>query len=116
MKRSWPDRLRRLVASHDRNEAEDLAERAVEAGCVAIVDAGVRERVSVMGVVSGLSTDDRGWPHVELTDATGTVTLVWMGNQRLAAITPQSHLIASGRLTLDGDHRVIFNPCYQVIG
>lgn len=116
MKRSWTDRLRRMVSSSQENEAEDLAGRAVEEGCVAIGDARVRDRVSVIGTVTDISADERGWPQVELSDPTGTVTLVWMGAQQLRAITLQTHLIASGRLTLDGEHRVIFNPAYQVIG
>lgn len=116
MKRAWSARLRRILSSSQENEAEDLAERAVEAGCVAIGEARVRDRVSVIGTVTGISADERGWPHVELRDQSGTVTLVWMGAQRLGAITPDAHLIASGRLTLDGERRVIFNPAYQVIG
>ncbi len=93
-----------------------MAERAIESGCVTIEQARIRERVSLIGTVTSMRTNARGWPEVQLNDPTGTVTLVWMGTQRLAAITPGCHLIATGRLTLDGERPVIFNPGYQVIG
>jgi hypothetical protein len=52
--------------------------------------------------------------EAELFDGSGTVTLVWLGRRRIVGIEPGRRLSASGRLAVQGERKVIYNPFYEL--
>ena len=53
--------------------------------------------------------------RAELFDGTDTVTLVWMGQRRIAGIDCGRTLKVHGRLgTLDNGGKAIYNPHYEI--
>lgn len=114
-KRSFGDRLRRFFSSAAQLEAEDLEERARDAGAQPIQQAHQRQKVTFRGTVASVTTGDTGWLEAELNDGTGSVTLVWMGRKRLECVMPGSHLLVTGRLAEHEGAPVIYNPEFEVV-
>jgi hypothetical protein len=42
------------------------------------------------------------------------VTLIWLGQRRIAGITPGRAIKVSGRLSCDHNRRVLYNPRYEL--
>lgn len=115
-RRTLGGRLRRWFATPEQREAEDMAELARECGAHPIAGARERSRVVFVGEVVQIGPSPAtGWLEAELTDGTGSVTLVWMGRRQLEAVTPGTHLRVAGRLASDGGRLVVFNPDYDVV-
>ena len=47
-------------------------------------------------------------------DGSGTISIVWLGRRQIVGIEPGRQLIAWGRVSLDHDRPVIFNPRYEL--
>jgi RecG-like helicase len=110
--------VKRLASNDDTLEADQLQQQAASQGATAVSACEDRRRVTVMGTVRSLTLRPRaGAPslEVELYDGSGTVTLVWLGRRELAGLTPGRRLRVSGRITTNGDRRVIFNPRYEFV-
>jgi hypothetical protein len=111
--------LRRFTASEQELEAEDLQRASEEAGATSVCDCSRGTSVTVSGRLrSVVYTPKTNLPtlEAELFDGSGTVTLVWLGRRRIVGIEPGRRLSASGRLALDGDRKVIYNPFYELEG
>ena len=52
--------------------------------------------------------------EVAIEDASGVVTLTWLGRRRIVGIEPGRDLTVTGRMTCEGAHRRIFNPRYTL--
>ena len=52
--------------------------------------------------------------EVAIEDASGIVTLTWLGRRRIVGIEPGRDLTATGRMTRSGAHRRMFNPRYTL--
>lgn len=84
---------------------------------VSIEQAPDRTRVTVDGTLCSLTLRPRGGVpalEAELTDGTGTVTLIWLGRRRITGISPGRALRAEGRISVQDGVRVMFNPRYQL--
>lgn len=114
-KRTLGERLRRFMSSAEQLEAEDLADQAKEMGAVPLNECAIRQKVTVRGTITAVTTSNTSWLEAELTDGTGTVGLIWMGRRRIECITPGKHLLVTGRLTEEEGRRVIFNPEFEVL-
>jgi hypothetical protein len=111
--------LRRFTASEQELEAEDLQRASEEAGATSVCDCSRGTSVTVSGRLrSVVYTPKTNLPtlEAELFDGSGTVTLVWLGRRRIVGIEPGRRLSASGRLAVDGDRKVIYNPFYELEG
>jgi len=109
--------LRRLTASEHELDAEDLQRTSAEHGSEPVCDCPRGERVAVSGRLrSVVYTPRTTLPtlEAELFDGSGTVTLVWLGRRRIAGIEPGRSLTARGRVALQGDRKVIYNPYYEL--
>jgi hypothetical protein len=86
-------------------------------GAVPVKELPDRERVRVAGTLRTVTLRPRaGVPALvaELYDGSGSINLVWLGRRQIPGIEPGRALIASGRVTRDGEQPVIFNPRYEL--
>lgn len=109
--------LRKLSATSDELQADELQEESAEQGCRTIGGLGDRELVTIFGHVNDVTLAPRaGTPTLEATlyDGSGVVTLVWLGRRKIAGIKPGATLVASGRVSCRDDVRTIYNPRYDL--
>jgi hypothetical protein len=109
--------LRRVSISQAELDAADLLEGSARTGATASNQCRRGMRVTVAGRITSVVYTPR--THVptleaELFDGAGPLTLVWLGQRRIAGIEPGRRLSAQGRVALRGDQRVIFNPRYTL--
>lgn len=107
----------RLGTSDEALEAEDLREASELSGCQHIAGCTDRSVVDVTGTIRTVTLQPRaGTPSVEaeLYDGSATLVLVFLGRRRIAGIEAGRILRATGRIAVDGDKRVMFNPRYEL--
>ncbi|MPZ27843.1 MAG: DNA-binding protein [Micromonosporaceae bacterium] len=114
---SWHRLVRRLTASEEQLDAERLQDDASRSGCVLARECRRGQLVTLAGRLrTVVYTPRTNLPtlEAELYDGTGMVTLVWLGRRRIAGIEPGRALTVRGRLALRDDHKVIYNPFYEL--
>jgi hypothetical protein len=107
----------RLATSAKVHEAEELQKGCVQMGATPISELRGREKATVAGTLRTVTLRPRaGVPALvaELYDGSGTISLVWLGRRQIPGIEPGRQVIGSGRVTNDGEQRVIFNPRYEL--
>lgn len=111
--------LSRLSTSTGDIEAEQLREDAEAAGCGPIARCTDREVVMLHGALSTVTLRPRGGVctlEAELDDGSGTVTLVWLGQRRIAGVSPGRAMTVRGRVSCGDGKRVMYNPRYEFTG
>lgn len=109
--------VRRLTATEQQRDAEQLQQDASQAGCALAAECRRGQPVRLTGRLRTVGYAPRGkLPalEAELYDGSGTVTLVWLGRRRIAGIEPGRTLTARGRLALREGRKVIYNPYYEL--
>jgi hypothetical protein len=109
--------FKRLAASSDEIEADELDQERQVQGCCPIQELEDREYVTVYGHLKNVSLAPRaGTPSLEATlyDGSGALTLVWLGRRKIAGIKPGVGLKASGRVSCQDGRRIMFNPRYEL--
>jgi hypothetical protein len=109
--------LKRLSASPEEIEADELQEERKVQGCQQIKALHDREVVTVYGHLKNVSLAPRaGTPTLEacLYDGSGIVTLVWLGRRKIAGVKPGVGMTASGRVSCQDGRRVMYNPRYEL--
>lgn len=109
--------LRKFSASSAELEADELEAKRQVQGCSKIGALTDREVVTLFGELKNVSLAPRaGTPSLEasLYDGSGVVTLVWLGRRKIVGIKPGVGLVASGRVSCQDGHRVIYNPRYEL--
>ncbi len=114
-RKSLGDRFRRFLSSPEQQEASDRAEQAKALGAVPLNECRVREKVTVRGTVTSVSSSNASWLEAVLDDGTGSVSLIWMGRRRLECVVPGRDLLVTGRLSEEEGRQVIFNPEFEVL-
>src|SRR4029079_1109956 len=112
-------RLQRLTADDQAIDAEALRADAVSAGCEPVIYCRKGALVTVTGrLKSRISTPRETVPtrEAELSEGSGSVTLVWLGRRRIPGIEPGRTVTARGRFAARGGKRGIYNPRYQLGG
>lgn len=108
--------LSRWASSADM-EARELKEGAAKAGCCPIVEASDRQRVELQGSLRTVTLRPRGGVpalEAELYDGSALITLVWLGRRRIAGIEPGRQIKVVGRIGVQDQQRVMFNPRYEL--
>jgi hypothetical protein len=109
--------FKRLAASSDEIEADELDQERQVQGCCPIQELEDREYVTVYGHLKNVSLAPRaGTPSLEATlyDGSAALTLVWLGRRKIAGIKPGVGLKASGRVSCQDGRRIMFNPRYEL--
>jgi hypothetical protein len=110
--------VRRLASEDSELEADDLQRQVAADGATRVARCRERELVTVLGRVRSLTLRPRaGTPtlEVELYDGSGTLTLIWLGRREIAGINPGQQMRATGRISVAGSKRVIYNPRYELV-
>ncbi len=109
--------VNRLASSAREHEAAELLKDCAEVGATQICELPERQLVRVAGTLRTVTLRPRaGVPALvaELYDGSGSISLVWLGRRRIPGIEPGRAMVCSGRVMRDGEHRVIFNPRYEL--
>jgi hypothetical protein len=84
-----------------------------------VCDLRVRDRAQVAGFISSLVLRPAQGPRAveaDLTDGTGTVSVLWLGQDRIPGIGPGTRLRVEGTVARRGHHLVIHDPRYEILG
>jgi len=109
--------LKRLVATPDELDAEELQRGSAASGCVPARACQRGELASVSGRLrTVVYTPRTNLPTLEadLYDGSDVVTLVWLGRRHIVGIEPGRSLTARGRIAVRDDRKVIYNPFYEL--
>ncbi len=109
--------ISRWASSSDQH-ARDLRKTFAESGLDSIAEAPDRERVRLSGTLRTVTLRPRGGVpalEAELDDGTGVIIVVWLGRRRIAGIGPGRSLIVQGRIGAHEEHRVMYNPRYELL-
>ena len=109
--------FRRIFASTDELEAEELQRDAVESGSTPVSGCRRGETVSVTGRLrTVVYTPRTTLPtlEAELYDGTGSITLIWLGRRRIGGIECGRSLVARGRMTTHDGRPTIYNAEYEL--
>lgn len=104
-------------ASSATRDARELHATTLQSGCCPIAEADDRSRVTVRGVLRTVTLRPRGGVpalEAELYDGTALLTVIWLGRRRIAGIEPGRQIEVSGRIGTQHQHRVLFNPRYEL--
>lgn len=115
--RGWQRLVRRLTASDQQLEADQLQQDAASSGCALASQVRRGDLASLTGRLrTVVYTPRTNLPtlEAELYDGSGTVTLVWLGRRRIAGIEPGRTLTARGRIAVRDDQHVMYNPYYEL--
>jgi hypothetical protein len=109
---------RRLTEDPQQRDAEKLTDEATSTGAQHAIDCRRGQEVTMVGTLRSVETNAKGCAggiKAELFDGTGTVTLVWLGQRRIAGIEPGRTLRVHGRVgTLESGAKAIYNPHYEI--
>ncbi|MFS3129616.1 OB-fold nucleic acid binding domain-containing protein [Nocardioides sp. Bht2] len=114
-------RLRRRISSWANSSdqhARDLRKTYARPGQVSIADAPDREQVRLSGTVRSVTLRPRGGVpalEAELDDGSGVVTLIWLGRRRILGVSAGRSIAVRGRIGVQDNDRVIFNPRYELL-
>ncbi len=111
--------LRRLTASEQQLDAEDLVDDVDETGATPCREAAAHERdpLELVGRLRSVRFMPRATLptlEAELYDGSGSVTLIWLGRRRIAGIEPGRRVLVRGRVVAQGLHTVMYNPWYEL--
>jgi hypothetical protein len=109
--------FKRLTASEQELEAEELQRDVVNNGAVPAGDCRRGQIVSVSGRLRTVAYTPRtNLPTLEadLYDGSDVVTLVFLGRRSIAGIEPGRQLTARGRIATRDGRKVIYNPYYEL--
>jgi hypothetical protein len=104
-------------ANQDRDEARELRKDTRKAGLVPISEAPDRERVVVQGTLKTVTLRPRGGVpalEAELYDGSGSISVVWLGRRRIGGIAPGRVIRVEGRIGVQDNQRVMYNPRYDL--
>jgi len=109
---------RRLTEDPEQRDAEALTEEATSTGAQRAIDCRRGQEVTMVGTLRSVETNAKGCAggiKAELFDGTDEVTLVWLGQRRIAGIEPGRTLRVHGRLgQLENGSKAIYNPHYEI--
>jgi len=104
-------------ASTDHEEAVELQEDAVKAGCCPVSDLVDRQMVDLQGTLKTVTLRPRGGVpalEAELYDGSGKVTVIWLGRRYIAGIQPGRQIRVRGRVGMREKKPILFNPRYEL--
>ncbi len=109
--------IERLAQAPGDQDAEELRRQCAADGVDLVSSTVERSLCTVRGAVRTVTLAPRaGLPalEAELSDGSGSLTLVWIGRRRIAGIEPGRVVTASGRVAMLDGKRVVFNPRYEL--
>jgi hypothetical protein len=109
--------MRRLFASAEELDAEELQRDAVESGSTPALECRRGQLATVTGRLrTVVFTPRTNQPTLEadLYDGSDLIRLVWLGRRHIAGIEPGRSITARGRIAYRDGRKVIYNPYYEL--
>jgi hypothetical protein len=109
--------IARLATSTSDLEAAELRDEAQANGCRPMTTYKDRDLVTLHGSLTAVTLRPHGGVctlEAELDDGSGAVTILWLGQRRIAGIAPGRAIKVSGRLSCLEGRRVMYNPRYEL--
>jgi RecG-like helicase len=110
--------LKRWGANNAETEVDELPGNPDAAAIKEISAVADRQVVTVRGVVNALEMKPREgipWLEAELSDGSGSITLIWMGRKEVPGVRTGRELKVQGRLASASGKRMLYNPRYELI-
>src|SRR3954452_14298898 len=104
-------------ASNAGSDARELRDTSVKGGCCPIEEAQDRQLERLQGVLRTVTLRPRGGVpalEAELYDGSAVITIIWLGRRRIAGVEPGRTVRVQGRVGTQNNHRVMFNPRYEL--
>jgi RecG-like helicase len=111
------ERLKSVATDDDDPVLEDGLEEHTDE-VVRIADTADRERATIQGRVRSLTlptTTSVTALLVEIADQSGPAQLVFVGRKAVPGIRCGVTLRATGRVSIQGSHRIVYNPAYEIV-
>jgi hypothetical protein len=108
---------RRLTEDPGQQDSDEPTDEAARTGAHHAIDCQRGQEVDVVGMLRSVEANAKEADGVkaELFDGTDAVTLVWLGQRRIAGIAPGRTLRVHGRLgKLENGAKAIYNPHYEI--
>jgi len=109
----------RLTQTLESSDAEEIESYARQEGGDAVSRCSCGQSVEIVGRIRsltyGLSDDELG-VTAEVFDGTASVDVVWLGRRSIPGIEVGRCLRVSGRISVSGGKRIIYNPRYELRG
>jgi hypothetical protein len=109
--------VERLTKTVDEQDNERLTEWCEATGCARLDAVPLRTPVRLAGEVRSVRIVPRaGAPALEanVQDGRGVVTAVFLGRRKVLGVSPGRRLVLEGVVTTDRDHKVMYNPVYEL--
>lgn len=109
----------KLLSRTSRRRGAEPAPAVLATGSIPIAEVQWREVVRVAGRVRSMRIQPwAGVPTLECTlvDATGGLSIVFLGRRHVAGIQPGTHLVAEGMVGEHHGRLAILNPVYDFVG
>jgi len=107
-----------LTEDPEQRDVEELTDEAAGTGAQRAIDCQRGQEVTMVGTLRSVETNAKGCAggvRAEFFDGTDTVTLVWLGQRRIAGIESGRALRVRGRLgKLENGTKAIYNPHYEI--
>jgi RecG-like helicase len=107
----------RLTASTHSLDAAELEAEVETLPCARLKNLERGETAVVGGRVRSVRfTPTANVPvlEAELFDGSASISLVWLGQRRIAGIEPGRKVLARGRVGLHNGHLAMYNPWYEL--
>ena len=109
---------RRRTEDPARRDDEKPTDEDATTGAQRAIDCHRGQEVTMVGTLRSVEANAKGCAggvKAELFDGTDAVSLVWLGQRRIAGIEPGRTLRVHGRLgKLENGAKAIYNPHYEI--
>ncbi len=110
--------LRWFGRSSEELASEEAVRTAQASGATTVAECVDRQRATLRGRIAVLTLRPRSgtpWLEAELTDGSGTITLIWMGRREIPGLVAGRELRVSGRVSWVDGRRRMYNPYYELL-
>ena len=107
----------RLTQTLENSDAEELEKASRSSGADSVCSCSCGQSATIIGrircVTYGLGEDELG-VTAEVYDGTASVDVVWVGRRAIPGLEEGRCLKVSGRIAVNDNRRVLFNPRYEL--
>ena len=110
--------LRWFGRSTEELDSEEAVRAAQASGALTIAECVDRQRATLRGRIAVLTLRPRSgtpWLEAELTDGSGSITLIWMGRREIPGLIAGRELKVTGRVSWVDGRRRMYNPYYELL-
>jgi len=110
--------LRKLGVSNAELESEARRRAAEGMGANKVGELTDRQMARLRGTITELTVKPREgmpWLEAELSDGSGSITLIWMGRREIPGVLAGREMLVGGRVSCVDGKRSLYNPRYELI-